>query len=33
MTDYHVKKGMGILLDEKAEMKITEIIAGIMFTC
>ena len=30
MIDYHIKKEMGILLDEKSEMKITEIIAGIV---
>jgi REP element-mobilizing transposase RayT len=30
MIDYHVKKETGIRLDEKAEIKITEIIAGII---
>ena len=30
MIDYHVKNEMGIHLDEKAEIKITEIISGII---
>jgi REP element-mobilizing transposase RayT len=30
MIDYHVKKETGIRLDEKAEVKITEIIGGII---
>jgi REP element-mobilizing transposase RayT len=30
MIDYHIKKEAGIRLDEKAERKVTEIIAGIV---
>jgi REP element-mobilizing transposase RayT len=30
MIDYHIKKEMGIRLDEKAEIKVTEIIACII---